>query len=164
MTKSMGSQRSERREHRQNRRVRLRRDLIRLGEAAGRSAWRWARAQPIVQKQVARVEAQIDELQGRARARLKAFEEDFWDWVKQLDDERASQIPLRAGPSLTECYRLLEVNASTSNDALRKAWRAQMLLCHPDRFAQDPQQLSEAEERARRVNEAYQTICRARGI
>jgi DnaJ-domain-containing protein 1 len=160
----MGSRRAERRQQSRDRRARVRRELFRLGSVAGRSAWRWASSQPIVQRQVARVEAQIDELQGRARARLRAFEEDFWDWVKQLDDERSSHGPLRAGPSLTECYRLLEVTASTSNDALRKAWRAQMSLCHPDRFARDPQQLSEAEERARRVNEAYQTICRARGI
>lgn len=157
-------QRQARAEARRNKRAQLRRDLFRLGEAAGRNAWAWARSQPVVQRQLNKVEARIDHIKSQARSRLASFEEEFWEWVRHLENERPFEVPHRAGPTLTECYQLLEVRATDSNETIRRAWRAQMLTCHPDRFAQDEAAQDRAERKAREVNEAYQTICRARGV
>ena len=142
----------------------LRREAVMWGRVLGKAAWIWAQDQPIVQEQKRKIEARVAVLKDRARARISQFESEFWEWVKQLEAEGYVEVPYQAGPSLAESYARLEVNAHASDQQVRKAWRSRMLQCHPDRFAQDPQALAAAEVEARQVNEAYQVICRARGL
>ena len=142
----------------------LRREALRWGKVLGRAAWDWAQEQPVVQRQKRRVEERVAELRERAQARFAQLEDEFWEWVKQLDEEGYVSGPPRSGPSLNECYKVLEVSPVASDIEVRKAWRALMLKCHPDRFAHDPEAEARAEREARRVNEAYQVICRVRGL
>lgn len=70
----------------------------------------------------------------------------------------------RGGPSaLSKAYRELDVPADASNDAIDAAYRRLMSRYHPDRVAgaaEDVRVL--AEERARAINAAYDTIMHAR--
>ena len=147
-----------------NRTSSLRQDAMMWGKVLGKAAWIWAQEQPIVQKQKRKVEEHVAGLKNKARARIAQFESEFWEWIRQLESEGYVEVPYQAGPSLAESYDLLKVKAHVSDQQVRKAWRERMLKCHPDRFAQDPQALSQAEVEARQVNEAYQVICRARGL
>ena len=142
----------------------LRQGAVMWGKVLGKAAWVWAQEQPLVQEQKRKVEERVVEFKNQARARLAQFETEFWEWVRQLESEGYVEVPYQAGPSLAESYALLGVSAQVSDQNVRKAWRSRMLTCHPDRFAQDPQALAQAEQEARRVNEAYQVICRARGL
>jgi DnaJ-domain-containing protein 1 len=142
----------------------IRREALRWGKVLGRVAWDWAQEQPVVQRQRQRVEEKVAEFRGRAQARFAQLEDEFWEWVKQLDEEGYVSAPARSGPSLSECYDLLSVSPSASDAEVRKAWRALMLKCHPDRFANDPEEEARAAREARQVNEAYQVICRVRGL
>jgi DnaJ-domain-containing protein 1 len=142
----------------------MRREALKWGRVIGRAAWDWAQEQPVVQRQRARVEARLIELKAQAQVRLARLEDELWEWIKQLEEERSFEAPHRAGLSFYECYTLLGVISLVSDSEVRKAWRALMLKCHPDRFAHDPEAEAEAAHEARRVNEAYQVVCRARGL
>lgn len=142
----------------------LRREAFRWGKILGQAAWDWAQERPVVQRQKRRVEEKVDELRSRAQAKVARLEDEFWEWIKQFEEERYANVPSRSAPSLVECYAQLSVSPSASDAEVRKAWRALMLKCHPDRFAHDPVAEAEAEREARIVNEAYQEIRRARGI
>lgn len=63
---------------------------------------------------------------------------------------------------LDESYRLLEVDATASDEAVHKAYRDLLKVWHPDRFAHDPQLRLKSEEKLKAINEAYETIREAR--
>ena len=152
--------RSEQR--RSNERVHLGREAFLWSQVLGQTTWDWAREQPAIQEQLTRAEVRFDSLRLHAQERVSRLEEELWEWVRQLEDGARPQR--LSGPTLAECYVTLQVSPSVSDITLRKSWRALMLECHPDRYAQDPVALERAERQARLVNEAYQTICRVRGL
>ena len=144
-------------------RSRVGRGLWKYGRYAGKSAWRWARSQPPIQRQIERAETQIESLRELAHERLVILERDFWAWIERLEAEGYIDSPRRSGPSLIVCYDLIGVSPQVTDEELKRAWRKQMMAYHPDRFAQDPKALQSAETKAREINEAYQTIKRIRG-
>ena len=145
-------------------RSQLRREAWRFGKTVSKVAWDWVRTQPPVKNKLDRLEEKLEETKAKARLKLSMLEQEFWAWVESLESEGYIESPSRVGPSLSVCYERLGVDAQVSNETLRKAWRKKMMTCHPDRFAQDPQALEQAEQRAREINEAYQRIQKARGL
>jgi len=74
-----------------------------------------------------------------------------------------------SGPSgdLNEAYTTLGVTKTASDEEIKKAWRKKALEFHPDKI--QGKGLSEAfinfaNEQSRKINQAYETICKARGI
>lgn len=64
-----------------------------------------------------------------------------------------------------EAYKVLEVEASCSDEELRRAYKQQVLKNHPDRVAALGEDIRRAaEEKLKKINEAYGRICKARGI
>lgn len=63
---------------------------------------------------------------------------------------------------LDDSYRLLDVDANASDDAVRAGYRDLLKVWHPDRFAHDPQLRLKSEEKLKAINEAYATIREAR--
>ncbi len=64
---------------------------------------------------------------------------------------------------LDDCYRLLDLDASASEEEVKRAHRDLTKVWHPDRFAQDPSVQRKAQEKLKSINEAYDTIRAARG-
>lgn len=64
---------------------------------------------------------------------------------------------------LDECYRLLELDASASDEEIRRAHLDLTKVWHPDRFAHDPFLQQKAQEKLKAINEAYETIRESRG-
>jgi preprotein translocase subunit Sec63 len=69
----------------------------------------------------------------------------------------------RGRSALDEAYVVLDVPRNASNEAVDAAYRRLMSKYHPDRVAGAAQEIRElAEERARAINSAYDTIMDAR--
>lgn len=64
--------------------------------------------------------------------------------------------------SLDDCYKILELSPSCSDEELEKARRTLVKVWHPDRFQNDEQLRHLAEEKLKEINEAFDTIKKAR--
>ena len=60
--------------------------------------------------------------------------------------------------TLTEAYRLLELDRAASDDAVHAAWRDLTKVWHPDRFAHDAELQRKAQEKLKAINQAFETI------
>jgi DnaJ like chaperone protein len=72
-----------------------------------------------------------------------------------------------AGSALRQAYELLGIDASASDEAVKKAYRRQMSENHPDKLVARglPESMQElAKENTQRVREAYETIAASRGF
>lgn len=63
---------------------------------------------------------------------------------------------------LDDAYRLLDLGPNASDEEVRDTVRDLTKVWHPDRFAHDPSVQRKADEKLKRINEAYQTIRAAR--
>ena len=64
---------------------------------------------------------------------------------------------------LDDCYRTLELPFGAPEEEVKRAYRDLTKVWHPDRFAHDPSLRAKAEEKLKKINEAYETIGSARG-
>ena len=68
-------------------------------------------------------------------------------------------------PSSDSNYRILEIDPSASNDEVKKAYRKMAIKYHPDKVATLGEDVQKAaEEKFKAVNQAYEAICKERGI
>lgn len=58
---------------------------------------------------------------------------------------------------MKDYYRILEIPRDASQEAIRDRYRVLVLTWHPDRFT-DPAEKSNAEERVKEINEAYEVL------
>jgi DnaJ-class molecular chaperone len=75
-------------------------------------------------------------------------------------EERRGRPTARPHPLAAE-YRLLGAPLDADPITLRRCWRAQVRLYHPDRYAHDPVAQRHASAHLRQVNESYQRILRS---
>ncbi len=76
--------------------------------------------------------------------------------------ERPAYVPTPS-PSLTSAYNLLGVSVDTSPEELRRAYRRQMALHHPDKLASQnpsPEALRRAHLKAHEIREAFEAVRR----
>lgn len=59
---------------------------------------------------------------------------------------------------LQECYRVLELEPTASDEEVRQTYRDLSKVWHPDRFGSDEALRQKAEEKLRLINEAYARI------
>ena len=77
---------------------------------------------------------------------------------------RGGYMP-NSGPSLDDCYKILEVSPDASDEEVKKAYRAAALKYHPDRVSHLGEDMrKKAEETFAKVNQAYDKIKAARGM
>ena len=76
----------------------------------------------------------------------------------------STYIP-RSGPSLDDCYKILEVSPDASDEEVKKAYRVAAMKHHPDKVSHLGEDVrKKAEEKFAKVNEAYDKIKAARGM
>ena len=70
-----------------------------------------------------------------------------------------------SGPSLDDCYKILEVSADATDDEVKKAYRKAAMKYHPDKVSHLGEDVrKKAEEQFAKVNQAYDKIKAARGL
>ncbi len=72
-----------------------------------------------------------------------------------------------AGPELTEAYRVLETNASASDEEVAKAYHRQLQRHHPDKLKANglpESMLAHAKQRTQQIIEAWELVRERRGI
>ncbi len=68
-------------------------------------------------------------------------------------------------PSNDSNYRILEITPDATDEEVKKAYRKMAIKYHPDKVATLGEDVQKAaEEKFKAVNQAYETICRERGI
>lgn len=78
---------------------------------------------------------------------------------------RQSYRPEQSRISLQEAYRLLGVQATSTDEEIKKAYRAHAMKCHPDRVANmGPEAVKKATRAFQQVQSAYEAIRAARGM
>jgi len=55
-------------------------------------------------------------------------------------------------------YSVLEVRPNATQEDIKRAWREQLQVWHPDRFAHNPLLQKKAEERSKLINQAYEIL------
>ena len=68
-------------------------------------------------------------------------------------------------PNNDSNYRILEIEPSATDDEVKKAYRKMAIKYHPDKVATLGEDVQKAaEEKFKAVNQAYEAICKERGI
>jgi DnaJ like chaperone protein len=68
-------------------------------------------------------------------------------------------------PSNDSNYRILEIDASATNEEVKKAYRKMAMKYHPDKVATLGKDVQKAaEEKFKIINQAYEASCKERGI
>ncbi|MCI6492967.1 MAG: DnaJ domain-containing protein, partial [Bacteroidales bacterium] len=68
-------------------------------------------------------------------------------------------------PSNERNYRILEIEPNATDEEVKKAYRKMAIKYHPDKVATLGEDVQKAaEEKFKAVNQAYEAICKERGI
>lgn len=77
----------------------------------------------------------------------------------------ADSVMAQFRPDNTSNYRILGISPAATNDEVRKAYRQMAVKYHPDKVASlGPDVQKAAEEKFKAVSQAYEAICKERGI
>ncbi len=57
-----------------------------------------------------------------------------------------------------ECYTILEISPGATDAEIRSSWRELNKVWHPDRFGDDEALRKKAEEKLKRINQAYEVL------
>ncbi len=81
------------------------------------------------------------------------------------DQSGGSSYAPRSGPSLDDCYKILEVSPDATDEEVKKAYRRAAMKYHPDKVSHLGEDVrKKAEEQFAKVNQAYDKIKAARGM
>lgn len=68
-------------------------------------------------------------------------------------------------PNKQSNYKILEIEPNATNEEVKKAYRKMAVKYHPDKVATLGEDVQKAaEEKFKAVNQAYEAICKERGI
>ena len=82
-----------------------------------------------------------------------------------LSKAEADSIFAQFRPSNDSNYRILEIDPNASDDDVKKAYRKMAVKYHPDKVATLGEDVQKAaEEKFKAMNQAYEAICKERGI
>ena len=83
----------------------------------------------------------------------------------RLNDSDAASVISMYYRDNDAAYSVLEISPSATDDEVRSAYRRMALKHHPDKVASlGPEVQKAAEEKFRKIQEAYETIKKQRGI
>ena len=82
-----------------------------------------------------------------------------------LSKNEADSIFAQFRPSNDSNYKILEISPNATNEEVKKAYRKMAIKYHPDKVATLGEDVQKAaEEKFKAVNQAYEAICKERGI
>ena len=82
-----------------------------------------------------------------------------------LSKSEADSIFAQFRPSNDSNYRILEISPNATNDEVKKAYRKMAIKYHPDKVATLGEDVQKAaEEKFKAISQAYEAICKERGI
>ena len=82
-----------------------------------------------------------------------------------LSKSEVDSIFAQFRPSNDSNYKILEISPNATNDEVKKAYRKMAVKYHPDKVATLGEDVQKAaEEKFKAVNQAYEAICKERGI
>lgn len=82
-----------------------------------------------------------------------------------LSKSDSDSIMAQFRPSNDSNYRILEIDPNATDDEVRRAYRKMAVKYHPDKVATLGEDVQKAaEEKFKAVSQAYEAICRERGI
>ena len=82
-----------------------------------------------------------------------------------LSDAEVDSIFAQFRPSNDSNYRILEIEPNATDEEVKKAYRKMAIKYHPDKVATLGKDVQKAaEEKFKAVNQAYEAICKERGI
>ena len=82
-----------------------------------------------------------------------------------ISKSEADSIFAQFRPSNESNYMILEITPDATDDEVKKAYRKMAVKYHPDKVATLGEDVQKAgEEKFKAVSQAYETICRERGI
>jgi len=82
-----------------------------------------------------------------------------------LSKAEVDSILAQFRPSNDSNYRILEIEPNATDEEVKKAYRKMAIKYHPDKVATLGEDVQKAaEEKFKAVNQAYEAICRERGI
>ena len=82
-----------------------------------------------------------------------------------LSKSEVDSIFAQFRPNNDSNYRILEIEPSATDDEVKKAYRKMAIKYHPDKVATLGEDVQKAaEEKFKAVNQAYEAICKERGI
>ena len=82
-----------------------------------------------------------------------------------LSDAEVDSIFAQFRPSNDSNYRILEIEPNATDEEVKKAYRKMAIKYHPDKVATLGEDVQKAaEEKFKAVNQAYEAICKERGI
>lgn len=102
---------------------------------------------------------------GDAQPRARQHREDHARQWEQR--QHYQQRPLQDQGSLTEAYRTLEISSGSNESDIKRAYRRAISRNHPDKLAAkgvSSADISKATEMTQNIQNAYETICRHRGM
>ncbi len=102
---------------------------------------------------------------GELRRRYKPKRRKHWetyDRAKTQEKKKEPAMPSIGGMDLAEAYEVLNLDLGATRSEVRHAWRGLMRCFHPDVVGSLPDaEKMKAEEEAKRVNVAYETLTKA---
>ena len=82
-----------------------------------------------------------------------------------LSKSEVDSIFAQFRPSNDSNYRILEISPDATNDEVKKAYRKMAVKYHPDKVATLGEDVQKAaEEKFKAISQAYETICKERGM
>ena len=82
-----------------------------------------------------------------------------------ISRNEADSIFAHFRPSNDSYYKILEISPDATNDEVKKAYRRMAVKHHPDKVASLGEDVQKAaEEKFKAISQAYEAICRERGI
>lgn len=99
---------------------------------------------------------------------LHPREEDVLETIARyigLSKEEVDSVFAQFKPNNDSNYKILEITPNATNEEVKKAYRKMAIKYHPDKVATlGPDVQKAAEEKFKAISQAYDAICRERGI
>jgi DnaJ like chaperone protein len=102
---------------------------------------------------------------GIADRDFEALKAMFFGWQGNYGGSYSSSQGYRTTYSIDSDYKVLEIEPSTTDEEVKKAYRKQAMKHHPDKVNHLGEEIRKAaEERFAKLNEAYERIKKTRGM